>query len=83
MGHKIFVSYKYADSNVRGISGHVWPSDNQEPFMIRVKIYIIRNKPAIFQFIFYHRMTTVFQTILSVFRNNRFAEIAIYCSLPQ
>ena len=46
---------------------HIWPGDNEEPFIVRMKIYIIRDKPAVFQFVFYYRMTTFFQTILPVF----------------
>ena len=40
MGHKIFVSYKYADSNVQSISGNRWPQDTARTYVDKLADYI-------------------------------------------
>lgn len=40
MGHKIFVSYKYADSNVKNISGNIWPLDTVRTYVDKLEEYI-------------------------------------------
>lgn len=39
-GHKIFVSYKYADNNVKNISGHIWPADTVRTYVDELEKYI-------------------------------------------
>lgn len=40
MGHKIFVSYKYADSNVQNISGNRWPQDTARTYVDKLADFI-------------------------------------------
>lgn len=40
MGHKIFVSYKYADSNVQNISGNHWSQDTARTYVDKLADYI-------------------------------------------
>ena len=40
MGHKIFVSYKYADSDVKNISGHYYPADTVRTYVDKLADYI-------------------------------------------
>lgn len=40
MGHKIFVSYKYADDNVKNISGRLWPQDTVRTYVDKLEEYI-------------------------------------------
>lgn len=40
MGHKIFVSYKYADSDVKNISGNSWPRDTVRTYVDKLAEYI-------------------------------------------
>ena len=40
MGHKVFVSYKYADSNVKNITGNIWESDTVRNYVDKLEDYI-------------------------------------------
>lgn len=40
MGHKVFVSYKYSDSNVQNISGNYWPVDTVRTYVTKLETYI-------------------------------------------
>lgn len=40
MGHKVFISYKYADTNVKNISGNYYPSDTVRNYVDKLEDYI-------------------------------------------
>lgn len=40
MGHKVFISYKYADSNVKNITGNIWPFDTVRNYVDKLEEYI-------------------------------------------
>lgn len=40
MGHKVFISYKYADSNVKNITGNIWPLDTVRNYVDKLEEYI-------------------------------------------
>lgn len=49
MGHKIFVSYKYADSNVKNISGCYYPADTVRTYVDRLADYIAETSDHIYK----------------------------------
>ena len=40
MGHKVFVSYKYADADVRNITGNYWPGDTVRTYVNEMEKYL-------------------------------------------
>ena len=49
MGHKIFISYKYADSNVKNISGNYWPRDTVRTYVDALQKYISKISDHIYK----------------------------------
>lgn len=49
MGHKIFVSYKYADENVKNISGKVWGADTVRNYVDKLAEYLSNTSEHIFK----------------------------------
>ena len=49
MGHKIFVSYKYADSDVKNISGHYYPADTVRAYVDKLADYISETSEHIYK----------------------------------
>lgn len=49
MGHKIFVSYKYADSNVKNISGQYWPCDTVRTYVDKLQEYLADTSDHIYK----------------------------------
>ena len=49
MGHKIFVSYKYADSNVKNISGCYYPADTVRTYVDKLADYISETSEHIYK----------------------------------
>ena len=49
MGRKIFVSYKYADSNVKRISGNIWHSDSVRTYVDKLAEYISETSEHIYK----------------------------------
>lgn len=49
MGHKIFISYKYADSNVRNISGSYWPGDTVRTYVNEMEKYLADTSDHIYK----------------------------------
>lgn len=49
MGHKIFVSYKYADENVKSISGNIWHSDSVRTYVNKLAEYISETSEHIYK----------------------------------
>lgn len=49
MGHKIFVSYKYADSDVKNISGHYYPADTVRTYVDKLADYISETSEHIYK----------------------------------
>ncbi len=49
MGHKIFVSYKYADSNVKNISGYFYPADTVRTYVDKLADYISETSEHIYK----------------------------------
>lgn len=49
MGHKVFVSYKYADSNVKNITGNIWPLDTVRDYVDKLEEYISDNSDHIYK----------------------------------
>lgn len=49
MGHKIFVSYKYADSDVKNISGHYYPADTVRTYVDKLADYISETSEYIYK----------------------------------
>lgn len=49
MGHKIFVSYKYADSDVKNISGNYYPADTVRTYVDKLADYISETSDHIYK----------------------------------
>lgn len=49
MGHKIFVSYKYADSNVKKISDDLWVTDTVRTYVDKLEEYISETSDHIYK----------------------------------
>lgn len=49
MGHKIFVSYKYSDSNVRNISGEMYSVDTVRTYVNKLADYISKSSEHIYK----------------------------------
>lgn len=49
MGHKVFVSYKYADSDVKNISGRYWPADTVRTYVDKLEEYIADTSEHIYK----------------------------------
>lgn len=49
MGHKVFVSYKYADSNVKNITGNIWPLDTVRNYVDELEDYISDSSEHIYK----------------------------------
>lgn len=49
MGHKIFVSYKYSDSDVKNISGKFWPHDTVRTYVDKLEEYIADTSEHIYK----------------------------------
>ena len=48
MGHKIFVSYKYADSNVKNITGNYYTADTVRTYVDKLADYISETSDHIY-----------------------------------
>lgn len=49
MGHKVFVSYKYADADVRNISGNYWPVDTVRTYVNEMEKYLADTSDHIYK----------------------------------
>ena len=49
VGHKIFVSYKYADSDVKNISGNYYPADTARTYVDKLAEYISETSEHIYK----------------------------------